>query len=494
MRKPSTARIFWTSLGTVGAGAALVVALTPWTQAARADSAPAPSPTATSVAPSATPTAPATSGSAAATQSATSASAAPPSSPPSSAAPSSMPPRPRATTGNPPAGAAYLVKQLTGGDHVESSYVDAGGKTQTFADYGGTADVAIALASSGSQDATLAKVIAYLDAHVADYADPKGTAGGPYDGAAGKLALVTEIVQGDPHNVGSTDLISLLTSTVCTAATQDGACSAAGDFHGAYSGVGQVLPILALARAGATIPPAALLRLAQLQCSDGGFSSDLIAPGAACASDVDTTGAALQALVLLPSESAFTQRAAAYLLAQQKSDGGFSGAAGENANSTALVVQGLLASGASASAVTNGLSFLAALQQGDGGLKVNAAGKSADLRATDQSVPALARTTLTTLTHPVAAAPSPTPTPTPTPTTLPTVIATAPSPTTTTTTGARGATTGTPTPGAPGASGALPYTGSDAGLWFHVAAELLLFGTALVAVTWRLRARGRRAR
>lgn len=467
MRNHTTTRRVWTSLGTLGAGAALVLAISPWAQAARADSTPAPSPSATSAEPSAT----------------TSASAATPASTATSAVPGSTSPHPRAATGNAPAGSAYLVKQLTGGDHVESSYVDSGGKTQTFVDYGGTADVAIALASTGTQDATLAKVLAYLDAHIADYTDPKGTAGGPYDGAAGKLALVTEIVRGDPHDVGGTDLISLLTSTVCTAATPDGACSAAGDFHGAYAGLGQALPVLALTRAGVTVPPAALLRLEQLQCTDGGFSSDLIAPGAACTSDVDTTGAALQALVLLPAESAFAQKATTYLLAQQRPDGGFSGAAGENTNSTALAVQGLIAAGASSTAVDNGLSFLASLQQSDGGLKVNAAGKGSDLRATDESVPTLARATLATLTHTVAAAPTPTPTPTTSPTTTPSV-----SPTTTATGVDGNETTST------GASGALPYTGSDAEMWARIAAELLLFGTALVAAAWRLRVRGRRVR
>jgi hypothetical protein len=415
----------WTFVGTLGAGAALVLALSPWAPSARA------------------------------------------------------------ATGNAPAGAAYLVKQLTGGDHVESSYVDSTGTTQTFDDYGGTADVAIALASTGTQDATLSKVLAYLDAHVGDYADPKGTAGGPYDGAAGKLALVTEITGNDPHDVGGSDLVSLLTSTVCAAATADGACSAAGDFHGAYSGLGQVLPVLALARAGATVPPAALLRLEQLQCSDGGFSSTLIAPGAACTSDVDTTGAALQALVLLPAESAAAKQASTYLLAQQQPDGGFTGAAGENANSTALAVQGLLAAADSSAAVDNGLSFLASLQQSDGGLSVKAAGTGSDLRATDQAVPALARTTLTTLTHAVTAAPAPTPTTT----------ATSPGPSaspTATTTAAGGSANATAT--TTGTSGALPYTGSSAGTWARVATALLLLGTALLGSARLVRVRGRRAR
>jgi hypothetical protein len=373
------------------------------------------------------------------------------------------------------------VKQLSGGDHVESSYTDSTGTVQTFVDYGGTADVAIALASTGTQDATLAKVVDYLDAHVADYVDPSGAQGGPFDGAAGKLALVNEIVERDPHDVGGTDLIALLTSNVCTAATKDGACSGAGDFHGAYSGLGQVLPVLALARAHVAVPASALTRLEQLQCSDGGFSSDLIAPGAACTSEVDTTGAVLQALVLLPSESAAATEAAQFLVSQQQADGGFTGAAGENANSTALAVQGLIADAGSPSATASGQAFLAALQQTDGGLKVNAAAKGSDLRATDQAVPAIAGTTLTTLSHAIPAAPaSPTPT----------VSATSPAPTTTATpTTATSTGAGTPDSTTTTGTGALPYTGWDAGLWVRIAAELLLVGSALAAAGWGLRRR-----
>ena len=63
-------------------------------------------------------------------------------------------------------GAAYLVTQLVDGNHLANSYGP---------DYGLSADLAVALASAGNQDAALAKVTGYLRAHVADYADPAGT-------------------------------------------------------------------------------------------------------------------------------------------------------------------------------------------------------------------------------------------------------------------------------------------------------------------------------
>ena len=182
-------------------------------------------------------------------------------------------------------GAAYLVGRLTDGTHLESSFDDGQGGTVTFVDYGLTADLALALASANSQDATLAKVVGYLRAHVGDYVDQTGAAGGPYSGAAGKLAVLAESTGQDPSAFGGVDLLALLTGNVCTTGNPDpnafDACTAAGDFRGAYSGVSQALAVLALGRAGVAVPAAALTRLGQLQCADGGFSSVLIAPGAA---------------------------------------------------------------------------------------------------------------------------------------------------------------------------------------------------------------------
>ena len=92
------------------------------------------------------------------------------------------------------------------------------------------------------------------------------------------------------------------------------------------------------------------MRLLQLQCPDGGFSSTL-PPAAPCVPDVDTTGFALQALALVDRRRDRDDVAAAdallrgqdYVLSVRRSDGSFPGAAGNNTNSTALAVQALLA-------------------------------------------------------------------------------------------------------------------------------------------------------
>ncbi len=293
-------------------------------------------------------------------------------------------------------GAAYLAKQLGAGDHLSNAYGP---------DYGQTADLSFALASAGGQDAALARTTSYLAAHVADYADPAGTSAypGPYSGADAKLAVLAEVMGQDPGDFGGFDLLGTLTGHVCAGPTDDGYCTAAGDFSQAYSTVSQSLGVLALARAGQTPPAAAVGRLLQLQCSDGGFSSSLFTPGTDCASDVDTTGYALQALALLPGHADAIAAARAYLATSQQPGGGYRGAAGVGSNSTALAVDALLATDRLPSQqARDGQEFLRAAQNTDGGFRITGPTGDSDVRSSTQAVPALAGTPLTTLTRALA--------------------------------------------------------------------------------------------
>lgn len=307
-------------------------------------------------------------------------------------------------------GAAFLVSQLVGGDHLANDYGP---------DYGLTADLALALAAVHDQDAVLAKVTGYLRAHVADYADPSGTGKypGPYSGATAKLALLAEVTGQDPRAFGGFDLLKVLTDNVCAAADRTGyLCTAPGDFTQSYSTVSQALGVLALARGGVTPPPAALARLKQLQCGDGGFSSTLLAAGGTCTSDVDTTGYAAQALSLVPAAAGAVDAARTYLLDAQQPDGGFVGAAGESANSAGLAGQALLAIGIQAQPAALGQpravpagtdpiaaakAFLVSQQLSNGAFKVSTTKTAADVRATTQAVPALAGVVLTSLADPI---------------------------------------------------------------------------------------------
>lgn len=306
-------------------------------------------------------------------------------------------------------GASYLVGQLTGGDHYTSSF---GGST--YDDQGLTADGVFALLSAGGQDAAVGRMVRYLEGQVDAYADTSGMFGGPYSGALAKLALVAESTGHDPHAFGGADLLTVLADHVCTTTTTTGTCSAPGDFVSSYATVSQALGVLALqssptASDHLTVTSPPVKRLLQLQCADGGFSSDLIAPGKPCTSEVDTTGYAVQALAAVASTDAQLAKAQAYLQKAQHANGLFPGAAGENSNSTALAAQALQTlvtalvadtpNAPGPKAVTpvvtwqSALRGLRTLTNPDGGFG-RTAGDTSDVRASTQAVAAVGQRTL----------------------------------------------------------------------------------------------------
>ena len=257
----------------------------------------------------------------------------------------------------------------------------------------------------------------------------------------------------------------------------------------------------------------------------------LIAPGGACSSDVDTTGYAVQALSLQPASQTAVARGWEYLRGAQSADGGWSGAAGVNSNSTGLGTQAVLAllekggyvgtgaaptvAKAAVAAVVGGSTpagsvngaqaayrFLEARQRADGGFDVStteAGDEGTRTRATTQAVPALAGASLTTLIDPVTpvdpptAPPSSTTSSTSTTTTPPastttgtttgtTTSTTSPSTSSTTpaSTGTSPTPTGGSTPAGTAAASGLASTGTPAGLLVVVAVLLLLGGLVLL--------------
>jgi energy-coupling factor transport system substrate-specific component len=123
--------------------------------------------------------------------------------------------------------------------------------------------------------------------------------------------------------------------------------------------------VLALRAAGVGVSPRTIAWLSRQQNGDGGFSF----AGAGGGSDVDDTGAALQAL---GGANHFAARAVRFLRAQQNSDGGFPSQSGgeSNAQSTAWAVQGLIAAGVDPGGLRRGsrspLSFLRSMIAPDG--------------------------------------------------------------------------------------------------------------------------------
>jgi energy-coupling factor transport system substrate-specific component len=154
--------------------------------------------------------------------------------------------------------------------------------------------------------------------------------------------------------------------------------------------------ILALRAAG--VPPSArtLGWLVRQEDHDGGFNF-ATAPGT---SDVDDTGAALEALAGAPAALAARARAAgaAFIEAQQNRDGGFAAAAGgdSNAQSTAWAVQGLLAAGADPASLhrrgaRSPLQYLGSLLAADGHIRYSHASDQTPVWVTAEAMMALAR-------------------------------------------------------------------------------------------------------
>ncbi len=150
--------------------------------------------------------------------------------------------------------------------------------------------------------------------------------------------------------------------------------------------------ILALRAAGET--GSSLRRsaawLERAQAGDGGFG---LVPGAD--SDVDNTGAVLQALAAAGRRRGGpARRAVGYLRAAQNRDGGFGQSAGRasNAQSTAWAVQGLMAGGASATGPRgNPLRYLIRLQRRDGHIAYSRASDQTPVWVTAQALTALRR-------------------------------------------------------------------------------------------------------
>ncbi|MCM2424671.1 prenyltransferase/squalene oxidase repeat-containing protein [Streptomyces sp. RKAG337] len=339
---------------------------------------------------------------------------------PGGGTPTTTPPTTTPTTSpsgsNPPAaegaaaGAQWLVEHLTDGDHVQN---EAAGEI----DYARTVDTAIALAAAGGQDPALTRIVAFLSAHVSEYAYADGPAVPPRPGAIAGLALIAEITGADPQAFGGHNLLTALTDNVCTAAGSLGNCSAAGDFYGAYSPTTDALAVLALARGGVTPPAVSVARVEQMQCTNGGFAGSMILPGERCDAEPGTTGSVIVALARASGADApAVTKAGAYLLGAQQADGGwipYEGAPGAETISTAFDTQALTVLGPKdrAAAARN---WISGRHTADGGFSTDATATEADLFATTQAVIALSGANLGTLHHDPAGTTPPT-----TPTTAP---------------------------------------------------------------------------
>ncbi|HZI97718.1 MAG TPA: hypothetical protein VFD41_09360 [Actinomycetales bacterium] len=289
---------------------------------------------------------------------------------------------------DPPGAAAdWLVSQLTDSDHYVGSYpCGTPGDPDaicTFEDYGLTADGVLALVAAGGHQADVTAMTDYLAANADAYVTAFGTS---YAGSIAKLLLIATVTDRDPRAFGGHDLVADLEEHRGT--VEAGRYSDIPADFDSSNAIVQSLAIIALARAGETVPNDAVAFLIDQQCPDGGFQAQFPTDDGACASDPDTTGFALQALAAAGGTGAAGDAAVAariWLRDTQLADGHWD--AEGTVNATALASVALLLVGDDTQASLN---WLEAAQLADGSLPVNPGAQSGDGRATTQAVLTLA--------------------------------------------------------------------------------------------------------
>ncbi|MDG9675847.1 prenyltransferase/squalene oxidase repeat-containing protein [Micromonospora sp. DH14] len=285
--------------------------------------------------------------------------------------------------------ASYLVGQLTDGDHVDNGGVD----------YYRTIAVATALAGTGGQEQTLAKIVGYLRAHVDDAIFPNGVTAPPHTANVANLALLATITGDDPRAFGDRDLIATLTDRVCAATDFDAGCAAAGDFAGSSGPLTHATALLALKRAGVTPPAVTVTRLTAQQCATGAFGGLWLSPGEFCDPDLAATTLTVLALHALGGQDGPLGSAKAFLTDAQEADGGYqpyTGAGITDTYSTGYAAQALAVLGAADRAATATGLLVGRIVTG-GGLSPDPSNPDADLAATAAAALALAGKNLATV-------------------------------------------------------------------------------------------------
>ena len=255
------------------------------------------------------------------------------------------------------AAGSWLADQLVDGERFEAEF---GGTT--FPDHGLTADTVVALAAAGVADDFAAAATAWLG----ESENTNGYAGNGTDssssGGLAKLAIVAQTRGLDATDWGEdgVDLIARLKELE----DADGRFTDNPDWGDSFKAFSHAFAIIALARQDGEAPSdASIDLLLESQCPDGGFSGDL--RPAECASGVDSTALAVQALLAAgrDGDADDIADAVAHLVSVQNEDGGFGTGAGQasNANSTGLAVLSLKDAGADAAA-EDGEAYLLALQ------------------------------------------------------------------------------------------------------------------------------------
>jgi len=249
-----------------------------------------------------------------------------------------------------------------------------------------TAEVIFALAAARQDVAGLtANGNSPLDYLAANLAAATST------GEKAKVSMAVSAAGADASNFGGTNLVADIEQSQTAEGMYGG---------GADTLTGHVYAMLALASAGRPIPRSAVDWLKGKQADSGAWAWS----GSGALEDVDsnTTALALEALIAagVANTDAAVQSGLQYLRGIQNADGGFPyqnpspWGTDTDANSTAVVIQALIATGQDMAAwqTADGkvpLDALASLQRNDGAFAWQASVPDANLFATAQAVPAL---------------------------------------------------------------------------------------------------------
>jgi energy-coupling factor transport system substrate-specific component len=231
-------------------------------------------------------------------------------------------PAARAASGTP---ASYLL----GAQNADGGFGPAPGQRsdQLFAGWAG-----LGLAAAGDDLSRVTHGGPSLIAYVRS-----GARSLPDSGALERTILVVRAAGLSPRAFGGHDLVAELQRRL----RRDGSVSEQVNWT--------AFAILALRSAGVPVPARTRRWLISQQDRDGGYSF----AGTGAGSDVDDSGAALQALAGDPAAARARVRAVTFLRDQQNGDGGFPSQLGavSNAQSTAWAVQGFDAAGVAAGSV-----------------------------------------------------------------------------------------------------------------------------------------------
>jgi energy-coupling factor transport system substrate-specific component len=287
------------------------------------------------------------------------------------------------------AAAAYLV----GAENADGGFGPAPGQPSNQL-YAGWA--ALGLASAGYDIGHVARttgLLAYVQAGAGTSSDV---------GALERTILVARAAGLPARSFGGHDLVAELQRRIAR--------------NGSVSGQVNLTSFAVLAQRGAggrAGPSARTLRwLAGQQDSDGGFSFS----GAGGGSDIDDTGAVLEALAGDAGARPVISRAVAFLRREQNRDGGFPSqpGSGSNAQSTAWAIQGLDAVGVSVTGVRHRgspspLAYLDSLALPSGAIRYSGAVTQTPVWVTSEALMAMEGTPLPVAAPPAAPAASPKP-------------------------------------------------------------------------------------